>query len=129
HQRGRVRDEVAVDHHVVEGGRDLADGGGAPAVPRLTFGNRRGHAPAHLLRRLDDLAAATREVALPEHAQRGLGPLTDLRRTSLGQHAFLPFRPPGVPEALPFLLLHDCYRDWYVRRLLRELLTTLYLGV
>ena len=72
HQRGRVGQELPLDHHVVEGGGDLLGGGRAPTEARLGVGDGARHTPAHLLRGLDDLPLPAGEVALGQHAQRGL---------------------------------------------------------
>src|SRR5712691_7519483 len=103
HERWRVRQELAVHHHVVEGFRDLAHRCRGAAVPRLARRNGHRHPPAHFLRRLRDLTVFPAEITLPEDTQRGLGPLADLGRTRFGQHRRLPplkrFRRPAVPAA------------------------------
>ena len=86
HERGRVRQELALHHHVVEGLRDLTDRCRGASVPRFARRNGRRHPPAHFLRRLRHLAVLPAEVTLAEHSPRGLGPLTDLRRTGFRQH-------------------------------------------
>src|SRR5262249_49789576 len=86
HERGGVRQELALHHHVVEGLRDLTDRCRGPSVPRFARRNGRRHPPAHFLRRLRHLAVLPAEVTLAEHSPRGFGPLTDLRRTGFRQH-------------------------------------------
>src|SRR5207237_2467010 len=93
HEGRRVRQEAAIDHRLVEGFGDLADRRRAASVPRLARRDGQSNAPTHLLGSLDDLPVFPREVPLTQDAQRGLGPLADLRRAGLGQHRRSPFVP------------------------------------
>src|SRR5207302_1073912 len=85
----RVRDEVAVDHHVVEGLGDLPNRGPAPTVAPLARRNRDRHTPAHFLRRFDHLAVLAKQITLAQHAQGRLGPLTNFGGAGL-QHTGAP---------------------------------------
>src|SRR2546426_4568376 len=83
---GRVRENPPPPHLVEDAPTfPRARRGGAP-VPRFARRNGRRHPPAHFLRRLRHLAVLPAEVTLAEHSPRGLGPLTDLRRTGFRQH-------------------------------------------
>src|SRR5262249_21730225 len=84
--RRRVRQEAAVDHHVVERLGDLPHRGVAASVSRLTARDRQRNPPAHLLGRFDDLAPLPREIALPQNPQGRLGPLPPFRWASVRQH-------------------------------------------
>src|SRR5262249_2667686 len=86
HERGGIRQKLAIHHHVVEGLRDLAHRGRRASVTRLARRNGRRHPPAHLLRRLRYLAILPAEITLTEPAARRLGPLSDLRRTGFRRH-------------------------------------------
>src|SRR4030095_3100065 len=74
HQRGRVGQEVAVDHPVVEGGGHFRDRGLAAPEAGLRGRDGEGHAPAHLLGGLAHLAVLAREVTLAKHTQGRLRP-------------------------------------------------------
>src|SRR4029453_14469707 len=74
HQRGRVGQEVAVDHPVVEGGGHFRDRGLAAPEAGLRGRDGEGHAPAHLLGGLAHFAVLAREVTLAKHTQGRLRP-------------------------------------------------------
>ena len=90
HERRGVRQEVALDHHVVEGGRRSRGRppGSAPSGPPPAA-MARGDPPAHLLRGLPDLSLLAGEIPLPQHAERRLGPVAYLGRSCLGRHDVL----------------------------------------
>ena len=63
-ERRRVRQELGVDHEVVEGARDLVDDRGAFAPALLPLGYGDGYPPAHLLGGLLHPVPLAGEVAL-----------------------------------------------------------------
>src|SRR6185295_1967696 len=106
HQRGGVGQEVTLDHHVVEGGRDLPDRGRAPPEATLRGGDGGGDPPAHLLGGLPHLPLLTGEVPLAQDPESRLGPAAYLGRSCLGWHDVVTdFLPPsyGIPGRL-----HTC---------------------
>src|SRR5262249_13439266 len=89
HEGRRIGQEAPVDHRLVERFGDLPHRRRTASVPRLAGRDGHGDAPAHLLGSLDDLPVFPREIPLTQDAQRGLGPLADLRRAGFGQHRLL----------------------------------------
>jgi hypothetical protein len=86
HQRRRVGDELALDHHVVEGLGHLPHRGRAAPVPGFTRRNGHRDPPAHFLRRLDHFSVLAEEIALAEDAKGGFSPLADSGGAGLRQH-------------------------------------------